>query len=102
MKCIYVFRSVNRHFLFIACSLLMAAGFSAQVVQTFSFTGGTQTFVVPSCVTTITFDARGASGGDGGKYSSSSSSITTGGKGGRVVGTLSVTPGQTLYVYVGG
>jgi hypothetical protein len=61
----------------------------------FSYTGTEQTWVVPSGVTSIDVDVRGAEGGAG--------DITTpGGKGGRVETTLTVTPGETLYVYVGG
>ncbi|NTW32790.1 MAG: hypothetical protein HGB12_09220 [Bacteroidetes bacterium] len=57
--------------------------------QTFSYTGASQTFTVPSCVTSITVDASGASG-------------KAGGYGGRVQTTLSVTTGETLNIYVGG
>ncbi len=63
--------------------------------QTFNYTGGLQTFTVPVGVTAVTLDARGAQGENqfpGG----------AGGLGGRVTGTLAVTPGQTLYIYVGG
>ncbi|MEI6766474.1 MAG: glycine-rich protein [Bacteroidota bacterium] len=58
--------------------------------QTFNYTGAQQTFTVPPCVTSVTLDVYGAQGGGGG------------GNGGRAQGTLSVTPGQILYVYVGG
>ncbi|MEI6764814.1 MAG: glycine-rich protein, partial [Bacteroidota bacterium] len=61
--------------------------------QTFNYNGGQQTFTVPAGVTAINVDAYGAQGG---------SVYYTGGYGGRVQATLTVTPGQTLYVYVGG
>ncbi len=61
--------------------------------QTFNFTGGAQTFVVPAGVTSINIDAYGASGWTGSNQ---------GGQGGHTYGELSVTPGQNLYVYVGG
>src|SRR5690606_29001240 len=64
----------------------------------FSYTGGQQTWVVPPGVTSIDVDVVGASGGN----SSGSYGTNAGGKGGRVQATLSVTPGQTLYIYVGG
>jgi hypothetical protein len=61
--------------------------------QTFNYTGSVQSFTVPAGVTAIQYDVRGARGG--------SSSWGNGGLGGRVTGTLSVTPGQTLSIYVG-
>jgi hypothetical protein len=62
------------------------------LIQTdFGYTGGQQTFVVPAGVTSVTIEAWGAQGGDG-----------TGGLGGYSTGTLSVSPGQTLFIYVGG
>ena len=62
--------------------------------QVFNYTGAVQTFIVPAGVTAVTIDAIGAQGG--------SSFNTAGGPGGETVATISVTPGQTLYVYVGG
>jgi len=59
--------------------------------QTFNFTGGQQTFVVPGACGTIVVEAFGASGGCG-----------EGGKGGRAKGTVTVSGGETLYVFVGG
>lgn len=53
-------------------------------------TPGTFTFVVPACVTSLNVDAYGAAGGN------------EGGRGGRVVLTITVTPGETLTVSVGG
>lgn len=64
------------------------------LTSTFGFTGGAQTFTVPNGVFQITLDARGAQGGGG--------TMGTGGLGGRVQSTLSVTPGQVLNIYVGG
>jgi len=69
--------------------------------QTFSYTGAQQTFTVPSGVSTITIKVWGAQGGSGGYYSNSSY-CSTGGKGGYATGNLSVTAGNTVYVYVGG
>ena len=65
--------------------------------QTFSYSGGAQTFTVPSCVTQVTIAAYGAAGGRGAYVGSSLP-----GYGGMAQGTLSVTAGSTLYVYVGG
>ncbi|MCC6600741.1 MAG: hypothetical protein IT223_08715 [Crocinitomicaceae bacterium] len=58
---------------------------------TFDYTGTMQTFVVPDGVTQVTLDVYGAQGFDS----------TYGGKGGQAKGTISVTPGQTLNIYVG-
>jgi hypothetical protein len=69
---------------------------SAQAVtRTFTFTGAEQTFVVPGGVTSVQVVVIGGSGGEGGAG-------VLGGAAARVTGTLSVTPGQTLYVEVGG
>lgn len=58
---------------------------------TFNYTGGTQTFVVPANVTSLTIAAKGAGGGN-----------ATGGPGGLATGTQAVTPGETLTIQVGG
>ena len=58
--------------------------------QSFSYTGATQTWSVPSGVTTLTYTVIGAAGG--GNF---------GGHGESMTGSLSVTPGQTLYFNVG-
>lgn len=68
---------------------------------TFNYTGAMQTYVVPAGVTSLDIDMSGARGGYG------TSSVNSGGPnipgfGGRVQTTLDVTPGQTLYIYVGG
>lgn len=61
--------------------------------QTFTATGGQQFFVVPPGVTSISVDMAGAQG--------QNSTYSDGGKGGRVQAEINVTPGETLYVYVG-
>ncbi len=62
--------------------------------QTFNFTGSVQNFTVPAGVNQITVDARGAGG--------ASESSVQGGSGGRMVATLSVTPGASYQVIIGG
>ncbi len=64
--------------------------------QTFTYTGSYQTFIVPSGVTSIDVDVDGGKGGYG------SYGVSQGGSGGSVQGTISVTPGSTLEIYVGG
>ncbi len=58
---------------------------------TFNYTGSEQTWTVPSGVASIDIECRGAQGGS-----------SMGGEGGISTGTLAVTPGEILYVYVGG
>lgn len=59
----------------------------------FTYTGDYYSWTVPSGVTSIDVDLYGAQGGSG---------LSAGGRGGRVSGTLSVTSGSTIYIYVGG
>lgn len=62
--------------------------------QTFTYTGAMETFVVPAGINSVTIETWGAQGGNDG--------TVLGGLGGYATGTLAVTPGQTLYIYVGG
>jgi RHS repeat-associated protein len=59
---------------------------------TFTYTGAAQSWTVPAGVTAVSVDVFGAQGG----------SATYGGPGGRVRGTLAVTPGEVLQINVGG
>ncbi len=68
---------------------------------TFNYTGGEQTFQVPTGVTEITIAASGASGDVGSDYNSKMYSAP-GGLGGRVRSTIAVNPGETLAIFVGG
>jgi hypothetical protein len=63
--------------------------------QTFSYTGFLQPFIVPNRVTSIQVNAIGAKGGTGARGQ-------VGGAGANITTTLNVTPGQTLYIVVGG
>jgi hypothetical protein len=64
----------------------------------FHYTGGAQTWVVPAGVTSATFDVFGAQGGD----NSDKGCTDLGGRGGHVGATISVTPGQSIDIVVGG
>lgn len=64
------------------------------VSQTFNFTGSTQTFVVPSGVSSLTIETWGAQGG--------ANWVSNTNFGGYNKGTFTVTPSQTLQVNVGG
>ena len=61
--------------------------------QTFSYTGTEQTWVVPAGVYTIRVNAYGAQGG--------ANWVSNDNFGGHVEADLAVTPGTTIYVYVG-
>lgn len=60
---------------------------------TFDYTGAPQTWTVPAGVTQVTLDAFGAQGG----YE-----LAQGGQGGRATAMVTVTPGTTLTIVVGG
>ena len=61
----------------------------------FYYTGAIQQFIVPNRVTSIQVNAIGAKGGTGARGQS-------GGAGANITTTLNVTPGQVLYIVVGG
>ena len=86
-----------------ALALLMPTGAQAApvcntvvstVTCTFDYTGATQTWTVPTGVTSATFDLYGASGGD-------SDTTAVGGNGAHVQATLAVATGTTYDVEVG-
>jgi hypothetical protein len=60
----------------------------------FANTGAIQTYTVPTGVTSVLVDAVGAAGG--------STATIAGGLGGRVQAALPTTPGEVLFVFVGG
>jgi len=62
-------------------------------IQTFTYTGTEQTFTVPGGVSSIQVIAIGARGGE---------ASGAGGEAAEVRGSVTVTPGQTLYIEVGG
>ena len=63
----------------------------------FGYTGGPQSWTVPENVTNVKFDLQGAMGGH-----DNLSGVGNPGLGGRIQGTLSVTPLLNLAIYVGG
>ena len=86
---------------FLLVMMISICGWQAALAQTqkaeFNFVGHAQTWVVPTNVTLIGVDARGARGGG-----NPSAPIPQGGKGGRVQTMLAVAPGEMLIIYVGG
>ena len=72
-----------------------AANAAAPGPRTFAFTGSEQTYHVPTGIHSVRVKAIGAPGGD-------KAYEGAGGYGAKLVADLAVTPGQTLYVEVGG
>ena len=66
-------------------------------IGTFNYTGVLQNYIVPLGVTSITIEAYGASGGNGGYFSSSCNP----GKGAMIKGDFAVNPGDQLDIMVG-
>ena len=73
-------------------ALIKPLGINTQV---FSYTGVIQKFIVPNRVTSIQVNAIGAKGGTGARGQ-------VGGTGANITTTINVTPGQILYIVVGG
>jgi hypothetical protein len=74
-----------------AVAMQAARGSLTGYSKTFFYTGKRQIFIVPSGITEIKVDARGAQGGG-----------SSGGFGGHVVAWIAATPGEKLHVLVGG
>ncbi len=86
--------------MFFILGILLWAGtaFGQTVTENFNFTGAPQTFTVPAGVFSVDILVQGAQGGSG-MFNSAS---TDGALGGEATGTLAVTPGDILNIYVGG
>ncbi len=82
----------------IALLMCLLAQLANAQTTTFFYTGSGQTYTVPAGVTMLGVDAYG--GGGGGAYNCCTSQPHS--LAGRVQCTLNVTPGTTLYIYVGG
>src|SRR5690606_1811093 len=78
----------------LGCLFFLNLSFFGYGQTTFNFTGAQQTYVVPAGVTEVQIDAYGAQGANNGS--------SVGGNGGFISGVLSVTPGETLNIFVGG
>jgi len=78
--------------------ILSASSWSASAqTSTYNYTGGVQSYTVPTGISSVGVDMSGACGGN----TSNPSSWGYGGAGGRVQCTLAVTGGEVLYLYVG-
>jgi len=74
----------------LSLSLFLSAERNANAQTTFNYTGSVQTWTVPCGVSSITIEATGAQGGDGG------------GAGAQITGTFNVSAGEQLDIMVGG
>ena len=99
--------------IWVSCALLTALtvpGAAQATTQTFTYTGGEQTFTVPAGVSVVEVLAIGGHGGSGSNAPNGPGGVPgapgslgrPGGVADEVRGQLSVTPGETLYVEVGG
>jgi hypothetical protein len=90
-----VTRTLRRAGLAGGLAALVAAAPAEAATFTFSYTGSEQVFTVPAGVTSVEVTVVGARGG-------AAMFGAAGGRGALVTGTLTVNPGQPLYVEVGG
>jgi hypothetical protein len=81
----------------VGATSLLALPAAAQQQTCFDYTGAIETWEVPAGVTVISAEAWGAQGGD-----STYGTLRTGGLGAYVSGDVSVTPGESLQILVGG
>lgn len=98
MKKIYSFFQ-NKNLILIILGSMFVKLAAQPTTLTFSYTGGPQTFTVPSCVSIMTLDVKGGAGANAQDVYPNNS---TGGLGGRAVGVYTTTPGTVLNIYVGG
>lgn len=92
-------KSILLNIVFLFSFLVSNNWLFAQTVQSYSYTGSVQNFVVPTCVQSITIKCWGAGGHKGGQDTYNGAS---GGGGAFTQTTLSVTPGQSITIIVGG
>ena len=82
---------------YVGCTTTAASWVNATVTNTYNYiSAAAQTWTAPLNVTSVAIQAQGATGGSG-NYGGFQS---PGGAGGLVYGTLAVTPGQTINIYV--
>jgi hypothetical protein len=85
----------------VAIGVLATGDTVSAETRRYTYTGAEQTFVVPPAVTAVTVTAVGGRGGSG-RTGFFSTFAPPGGFGGVARASLAVTPGQTLFVEVGG
>ncbi len=74
--------------------LALFASVQAEAQDVYTYTGATDTYVVPADITSISIEANGSKGLDG--------ASSTGGNGATMYGEFAVSPGDVLTFYVGG
>src|SRR3954471_907848 len=79
-----------------ALTSAVAPAMAQTYTKFFDYKGSEWIFEVPDNVTSIEIEAVGGNGGE------ASGGAISGGVGAKVIGTVAVTPGQKLYVVVGG
>ena len=94
------FSNLRRTFFLLGSASFLFSAKIFAVTQTFNYTGSGQTFTIPATVTNITVTLTGGSGGNGGNDAGRSGGA--GSTAGRVTGTLAVTPGEVLTLFIGG
>lgn len=82
---------MTKRLFFSLTAILLPLLHFAQSTETFTYTGSSQSWVVPPCVYNISVEVAGAEGGG-----------ASGGNGAVVTANIAVTPGQTLEINVGG
>ncbi|GAB3688572.1 hypothetical protein GCM10027592_03720 [Spirosoma flavus] len=82
-------------FLLNTATSLWAQNGAVSVTRSFTYTGSIETFTVPTGITSLTIEARGAEGGD------VSNRVAPAGKGAIVAALVNVTPGQNLSILAG-
>lgn len=87
-------------FLAIAGIAISGSAFGQTITNTYTFTGGNQTFTIPCGVDTVNIQAWGAEGGDG-AVGGNNVAGGQGNWGGFAMGDLLVSPGEVLNIFVG-
>ena len=102
MKKIYPYSS-NYFFAFTILFLTGITHAQNLIIQTFMYTGATQTFVVPNnCITSMSIELGGGRGAVGGPGGWTTGSGAPGGLGGRTLLVMTPTPGMVMYIHAGG
>jgi hypothetical protein len=87
--------------LLLSIPFAVTAMYGQTITDSLNYTGSMQTYTVPCGVTSINITCYGAQGGNGATGGNNSTG-GSGGFGSMSTGTLAVTPGQVLNIFVGG